>query len=159
MIEMRCNLTFGSFNVTSTGISVTGYQQYHQWHHCIPQIKKNQINDTWIYASCDIIHFGMPWCQWHCHGTSGFLTSRRSKWGAIWPLFGHMIPMALAPSLAPLQSWGQDDWNKVQHELFWSCDATGAGVCAMWCHCWSHKMSTAWSVATLHSLGLNNEMT
>ena len=69
-------------------VAVTWCWWHHQWHHCIPYVKKIKMRYKLPFWSCAAIEIDISsmWCWWHCH----------------WPL--HML--------------GQDDWNEVQHDFF-----------------------------------------
>ena len=114
---MICSMTFWSFDTIGTGISVTWSPHHHQWHHCIPYVKKTKMrcNITFVLWLCEAIEISITRCKLH---------------------WSHVLPLTLVSA-----SWDADDiinetiavlrskWsNEVLYKCFCHVDTTGTGI-------------------------------
>ena len=162
---MRCCLTFWSFHAIRIDISVTSWQQHHQWYHCIPYVKKIEMRCKMTFVM---------WCHWHQHldhmmplalvsaicdvdsmiiGTIASLRLWWSKRGVIW-LFGNMTPLG--------QTLESCDADSVVNDIIafliegkmikMRCNIFFFGNLHHWCWCWCQMMQTVLSMPIFHSL-------
>ena len=99
------------------------------------------------------------------NGTTVFIRSRQSKWGATWCL-GHVMPLVLGLTSydstciinSTIVPWGQGNQNKVQH-YFLAYDSIDISIGITYCHihsCQHEMMHTALLMASLNYLGQDN---
>ena len=112
---------FWSCNTNGTGVGLTWYWQYHQWHYYICCVKTIEMGCKMTFTSCDptgtsISSTGYYRYSCWCHvtplvpalvshdvdsiinGTNALCRWRWSKWDATWH-FGHVTP--LVPESGP----------------------------------------------------------
>ena len=94
------------------------------------RLRWSKWDTTWLFWSCDANSTSIMWCQWnHANSiinvTTAFLRSKQLKWGVIYILVmwhywcslqHYMMPTALSMTL--LHTWGQDDQNEMQYNLY-----------------------------------------
>ena len=166
-------LLFWSCDAISNGVCIMWFEWQNQWHtHCFRWPRWPNWGKTWLILVMwhnqhqHLHHMMLIALSWHHYIPYVKMIIMRCKHDflVMWCYWyqDKCNMMSIASSVAPLQSFGQDNWNEVKHDLF----------LVMWCHQHQHHMipmtssmakdtgastgTTTWTKS--HIIPLNNDL-